>query len=69
MGSHCPICGRPFSMVDLVLSEHDVSYQCRHCWNRVRGTGAGMPPWQTGRQKKPRILATRRPGKAPRRKP
>lgn len=70
MGTHCPICGHPFSPVDVVLSEHDVGYQCRHCWNRVRATGAGVPPYVQGALKKPRILDTRRatPAKPARRK-
>lgn len=51
----CPICGRPFSPVDAILSEHDVGFQCRHCWNRVQGTGGAAPPLE----KKPRIAPPR----------
>ena len=44
MHKECPICGRPFSFLDIVLSEHDVRYQCHHCWNRVNATGPVTPP-------------------------
>jgi DNA-directed RNA polymerase subunit RPC12/RpoP len=36
MITHCPICGKPLSELELVVSEHDMSYQCHHCWNRIR---------------------------------
>jgi len=72
MNKHCPICGRPFSVIDLVLSEHDVGYQCRHCWNRVQPTGVGMPP-RPKRQKERRIViqhpGTRRAAKTRGKKP
>jgi hypothetical protein len=32
----CPICGRPFTAVDMVVFEHEENYQCRYCWNRLR---------------------------------
>jgi len=51
----CPICGRPFSAVDAILSEHDVGFQCRHCWNRVQATGGAPRPVE----KKLRIVAPR----------
>ncbi len=57
MTTQCPICGRPFSTLDLVLAEHDVTYQCHHCWNRVQATGAGAIPSAVHKQKKPRIVS------------
>jgi hypothetical protein len=36
MITNCPICGRALSNVEIVVSEHDMSYQCHHCWNRIR---------------------------------
>lgn len=51
----CSICGRPFSPVDIVLSEHDAGFQCRHCWNRAQATGDASRP----AAKKPRVLPAR----------
>jgi hypothetical protein len=39
MYKECPICGRPFSVLDVVLLESDVGFQCHNCWNRVHATG------------------------------
>lgn len=39
MNTHCPICGKAFTPLDVVLSGHDAKYQCRHCWNRIQATG------------------------------
>ncbi|HWQ02962.1 MAG TPA: hypothetical protein VNL38_00635 [Candidatus Nitrosotenuis sp.] len=36
--NNCPVCGHPMSAMDALLAEHDASYQCRHCWNRVRAS-------------------------------
>lgn len=36
----CPVCGRPFTAVDMVVFEHEENYQCRYCWNRLRSAGA-----------------------------
>ncbi len=36
MVTHCPICGKPLSELEIVVSEHDLSYQCHNCWNRIR---------------------------------
>jgi hypothetical protein len=36
MITNCPICGRALSDVEIVVSEHDMSFQCHHCWNRIR---------------------------------
>jgi transposase-like protein len=44
MHKECPICGRPLSMLDIILSEHDARFQCHHCWNRVNATGPVTPP-------------------------
>ncbi|MCL5287608.1 MAG: hypothetical protein M1453_06395 [Acidobacteria bacterium] len=63
----CPICGRPFSAVDIVLSEHDAGFQCRNCWNRMQATGDGGRAF--GAMRKPRILGARVTAKAQRRKP
>ncbi len=57
MNTQCPICGRPFSLVDAVLADNDVGYQCRHCWNRVRATGAGTLPSARERHAKSRTIA------------
>jgi hypothetical protein len=27
------------SALDSLLAEHDATYQCRHCWNRVHANG------------------------------
>ncbi|HEY7617607.1 MAG TPA: hypothetical protein VH744_12445 [Terriglobales bacterium] len=42
----CPVCGRPFTAVDMVVFEHEENYQCRYCWNRLR-SGAGESPVRT----------------------
>ncbi len=55
MKDHCPICGRPLSVLDQVLSEHDPGYQCHHCWNRIQATGAGVPA-RISSTKNPRIV-------------
>lgn len=39
MYKECPICGRPFSALDIVLLESEVGFQCHNCWNRVHATG------------------------------
>jgi hypothetical protein len=44
MHKECPVCGRPLSFLDVVLAEHDVRFQCHHCWNRVNATGPVNPP-------------------------
>ncbi len=56
MNTQCPICGRPFSVVDTVLADNDVGYQCRHCWNRVRATGTGALPSSRERHAKSRTI-------------
>lgn len=63
----CPICGRPFSAVDIVLSEHDTSFQCRHCWNRAQATGPVSRG--TGSNRKPRVVDARATVKIHRRTP
>lgn len=42
----CPVCGRPFTAVDMVLFEHEENYQCRYCWNRLR-SGTAESPFRT----------------------
>lgn len=44
MITHCPICGKPLSELELVVSEHDMSYQCHNCWNRIRVAEAEGSP-------------------------
>jgi DNA-directed RNA polymerase subunit RPC12/RpoP len=39
----CPVCGRPFTALDMVMFEHDEGYQCRHCWNRVGRASSESP--------------------------
>lgn len=63
----CPICGRPYSAIDVVLSEHDTGFQCRHCWNRAQATGPVRRA--SVAEHKPRILASRATTKTHRRKP
>ncbi len=63
----CPICGRPYSTTEIVLSEHDASFQCRHCWNRVQATGAVSRGFSAG--KKPRVMFARAAVKTHRRTP
>jgi len=41
----CPVCGRPFTAVDMVMYEHEDSYQCRYCWNRVKHSGTTQSPF------------------------
>ena len=53
----CPICGRPFSAVDIVLAESDANFQCHHCWNRMQATGSASRTWNGA--KKPRIVHAR----------
>lgn len=43
MHKECPICGRPFSILDVVLMERDAGFQCHHCWNRIHATGPATP--------------------------
>ena len=62
----CPTCGRPFTAVDIVLSEHDASFQCRHCWNRMQATGDAGRAF--GAARKPRIEAARVSARTSRRK-
>lgn len=61
MQKECPICGRAFSVLDLVLLEHDAGFQCHHCWNRVRATGPVTPPSKS-QPKRTRIVARRARG-------
>ena len=63
----CPICGRPFSSVDIVLSEHDTGFQCRHCWNRAQATGPVNRRMTVVR--KPRVIDARASVKSHRRTP
>lgn len=43
----CPVCGRPFTALDLVMFEHEENYQCRYCWNQVRKSGTSESPFRT----------------------
>jgi hypothetical protein len=58
----CPICGRTLSPLEEMLSEHDTSYQCKHCWTRLRATGSGVPP---AARKQERAKASRQYVKVP----
>ena len=60
MNTHCPFCGRPLTVLEQLVAEHDASYQCHNCWNRIHATGAVTPPFVAERRKKPRIPSTRR---------
>ena len=62
----CPICGRPFTAVDIVLSEHDASFQCRNCWNRMQATGDAGRAFGAARM--PRVAKPRVTVKTSRRK-
>lgn len=57
----CPTCGHRFSVVDIVLSEHDAGFQCRHCWNRLQATGPAFGTFSTA--KKPRIVGASKAAK------
>jgi hypothetical protein len=59
MYKECPICGRPFSALDVVLLESEVGFQCHHCWNRVHATGPVRPPAGTGLGSRKPVGATR----------
>ena len=61
MHKECPICGRPFSTLDLVLADREVGFQCHHCWNRVHATGPVSSPLAQTQTRRP-ILKTRRAG-------
>ena len=43
MHKECPICGRPFSLLDIVLIGSNAGFQCHHCWNRIHATGPAAP--------------------------
>jgi len=47
----CPVCGRPFTALDMVMFEHEENYQCRHCWNRVGRRGVQDSPYRTDLKK------------------
>jgi hypothetical protein len=63
----CPICGRPFSAVDVVLAESDANFQCHHCWNRMQATGSARRSMNGA--KKPRIVGPHTGVRAHRNKP
>lgn len=62
----CPICGRAFSALDMILAENDVRFQCPHCWNRVRATGPVGAPGEPAKRTK--VLPRRRSTLTARRK-
>ena len=64
MNAHCPICGRPLTLLEQMLAECGDSYQCHHCWNRIHATGPVRPPMAAERLKKPRIRGARRAAKS-----
>lgn len=66
MKHECPICGRPFSMLDVVLADCDVRFQCPHCWSRVHATGPVRRDASPA-LRKPRLSHTRRGALARRR--
>lgn len=70
MITHCSICGRPLSEVDLALADRDARYQCHHCWNRVREASAVIPAAKFRGMGKPRVPrpAAKRREKTPYRK-
>ena len=59
MKRECPICGRPFSMLDIVLAESEVTFQCPHCWSRANATGPAALE-MTAATRRPPLLARRR---------
>ena len=69
MSTHSPLCGHPFSPVDVVLSDLHTGYQCHHCWNRIHATGAGTTPFRIRSEKKPRVLRTRHKAETREKKP
>jgi len=60
MKDHCPICGRPLTLMETILSEHDAAYQCRHCWNRIQATGPVKPPVPVRLPRKQKFAGARR---------
>ncbi len=60
MNKRCPTCGQVFSILEVVLSEHNTGYQCHRCWNRVRATGGGAASFRIGGQKRARTHNTHR---------
>jgi len=69
MYKECPICGRPFSVLDVVLLENNIGFQCHNCWNRIRATGPVKAPG-IGHDFGAPAVSARRPASAarPRRK-
>lgn len=55
----CPICGHPFSPMDVVLGDSDIRFQCHHCWSRVHSTGPVSPAGGSGKKSKVRISPAR----------
>jgi len=55
----CPICGHPFSALDMVLGDCDIRYQCHHCWSRVRATGPVSSAFASAKESKVRLLPPR----------
>lgn len=54
METHCPICGAPYSRVEMVLADRERNFQCRRCWtavHKVMHEAAGAP-----RQMKPKTV-------------
>ncbi len=62
MNRECPICGRPLTLLEQVLSGQDAGYQCHNCWNRIHATGPVKPPGGAFLSHKPRLRGTRRVG-------
>lgn len=53
MNTHCPICGSPYSRVEIILADLDRNFQCRRCWtmvHKVKHEAAGVT-----RQTKPKM--------------
>lgn len=65
MKRECPICGRPLTVLDIVLADSGVAHQCHHCWSRVNATG---PTGNEAHGARPGLLTPRRATQTKRRK-
>ena len=67
MKKECPICGKPFSIMDIVLAESTIAFQCQHCWSRVNATGPAGLEVHSG-IRRPLMPSARRPAARRRKK-
>jgi DNA-directed RNA polymerase subunit RPC12/RpoP len=52
----CPRCGRPFSEMEKMLSEHNPNHQCHYCWSSIRVVTARDPGPRHGARKSGRVI-------------